>query len=135
EVDGTALGIALGAPSVLLVTDTLTVFYDQRPLAGGDATIGRTSSDDGATFVFDDATPLLDPADVPGFTSFEHPFAMDDPVSNRFRMYFSGRRDDGSWAILLAESEDGITWGTPEVVLERAIADLAAPTVQYVNGR
>ncbi|MBA2319961.1 MAG: exo-alpha-sialidase, partial [Deltaproteobacteria bacterium] len=124
----------LGGPSVVLVAEVLTVFYDQREASGGDATIGRTSSSDGVTFQLDDPTPTLDPADVPGFASFEHPFVFVDPVANRYRMWLSGRAIDGSWSILLSESEDGLTWGTPETVLSAA-EDLAAPTVQYLNGR
>jgi DNA-binding beta-propeller fold protein YncE len=134
-LDGLPLGVFLGSPSVVLTGDALTIFYDQRPAAGADATIGRTVSEDGATFVFDDATPLLDPAILPGFASFENPFAMFDPVSNRYRLYFSGRRNDDSWSILLSESTTGTAWQPPAVVLEVPGRDVAAPTVQYVNGR
>ena len=134
-LDGSALGLSLGAPSVILTGGGLTLFYDQRPVAGGDAVIGRTTSEDGFTFALDDPAPVFDPALVTGFASFEHPFAMVDPVSNRYRVWFSGRRTNGAWSILLAESVDGESWGTPTVVLDVGGTDLAAPTVQYVNGR
>ncbi len=133
-LDGSAVGLTLGAPSIAAVEGVVTLFYDQRE-GDGPATIGRSVSLDGVTFTLDDLLPVLDPADLPGFTSFEHPFVVEDLRTGTFRMWLSGMRDDGSWSVLLSESPDGVAWDVPTVILERTSTDLAAPVVGYVSGR
>jgi DNA-binding beta-propeller fold protein YncE len=128
----------LGAPSLVVLEGALTLFYDQRAIidgARGPASIGRTASEDGVSWTLTDPTPVLDVANFPAYSSFEHPFVTADVNTGTWRMFFSGRRVSGEWVVLLSESDDGLTWGEPLEVLASDTYDYAAPVVHYVQGR
>lgn len=119
----------VGGPSaVLLPTGQSALFYDGRPSPEASASIGLAISDDRINFAGRPAPVLSDPD-----ASLEDPFVLADDIANRFRMWMS-RFDGATWTIALSESDDGLAWTDPEIVLDLPGAHAAAPAVAYVNG-
>lgn len=119
----------ISGPSVLSIDDTLWAYYEGRDSEDGTSRIGRTA-------IQSENRPNGDALiEAPtGYSGVGQPWVMDDGVTGTVRMWMS-LADGDQWSIGLAESADrGLTWSTPEVVLELD-SDVAAPAITWLNGR
>ncbi len=134
-------GALRGAPSVAPLGSEIGLYFDIRPEAGDDAEIGLATSVDNVMFT--NQGPILTPP-IPG-VSYEDAQVAFDPRAGRYRMWLSVREGssvDGlpvgeglRWSIGFSESEDGLTWPEPVIVLALDGEPVAAPTVVLLDGR
>lgn len=118
----------LDAPSVVLTAGATFLYYDSREAVGDPASIGVSIADD----IGVRATETVLVPEAP-WTSLEDPYAVLDGLVHRYRMWLS-LWDGEAWRIGLSESEDGLSWSAPVVVLELPGEDAAAPALAYTNG-
>jgi DNA-binding beta-propeller fold protein YncE len=130
----------LGGPSVSTVDGRQALFYDGAVSrdAGSAVSIGLATSDDGLSWRRE-AAPVLaafDPADPDSlpWERIQQPYVRVEAPAGVHRMWMS-LWDGDRWQVGLSESEDGLAWSAPEVVLSDPLADVAAPAITYMNGR
>jgi DNA-binding beta-propeller fold protein YncE len=130
----------IGGPSLASVDSQQALFYDGATTRDDAATvsIGFALSDDGIDWRRS-PEPLLagfDPADPESlpWQRLQQPFVRVEGPSGLYRMWMS-LWDGSRWQVGLSESDDGLVWSEPEVVLDDAIGDVAAPAITYMGGR
>ena len=130
----------VGGPSLTALENQQALFYDagvtREP---GDAiSIGLATSDDGVDWRRESAPVLAafspdDPESLP-WERIQQPFVRLEAPSGLYRMWMS-LFDGERWQVGLSESENGLDWSEPEVVLSDELADVAAPSITYMGGR
>ncbi|MFT6142986.1 MAG: DNA-binding beta-propeller fold protein YncE [Myxococcota bacterium] len=119
--------IVSGPSRVDLPEGEAALFFDGRETAEGPGNIGLAVRDTVGNW-----QPSIAPVVPLGdFVGVSQPWVVADPFTRDFRMWMTA--DTGTELVIaVSESDDGISWTTPQTVLD---AGLSAPTVRYQNGR
>jgi DNA-binding beta-propeller fold protein YncE len=126
-------GSIFGSPSVapFLGSPGYNLYAERRVEQGGDASIALATSVDRVDWTQRDEDVLIPPLGL----SYENPFVALDGVTGTYRMWLTLRTGGERFDIALAESEDGLVWSEPEIVLPSTdTVTYAAPTVTILDG-
>ena len=100
-------GAGVSEPYVISVNGTLTMWYEGGSHEGA---IGCATSPDGVEWTKCEGNPVLGPGEPGSWDSG----AVGNPVvildGGGYRLWYSGRGDDGRWSMGHATSTDGINW-------------------------
>ncbi len=126
-------GFAVGSPSAAPLANGRALYFHLRDELGDPAFIGMATTVDGLNYDEVPAGALVPPEGL----SYEDPYVALDGRAGTYRMWLSVRDlQTGVWSIGLSQSEDGLTWTEPEIVLDLPDGhSVAAPVPLVMEGR
>lgn len=125
-LEGPDVGAAdVSSPAVVEVEGGYRMFFDA--ITRGELGVWRCDSTDGLTW--GDCAPLIAPSRAEDAHGAQIPFAL--PVEGGWRLWYSGVSEAEARSVLTAFSEDGLTFGPPELLIPPGWAGALDTTSAY----